>query len=224
MQAAQLLGRLNSLLIDYKLPIDMGKEWLDKFNEDDFSQFYCDTLSLLNQSTEDKDIYLKIKSDLEFRLLLNEQMPKLRDRYNEITYTASHGDYIYSQLICDNLNIKAIIDFSCAQSTPISLELMRFYALSSSDCYTAETFNIETFKKYISTYMQYFSLSSKDLRNMPYVYLYYLGRNKFTYREYLKTQEKNKIELLRFSSWRTDMCRYLFENAEYISKELLSLL
>lgn len=220
-QAAQLLGKLNVLLKNYKLPIAMGKDWLLKYNKNEYEQFYNETLLQLKNSNIEQKIYDKIESDIEYRILLNEKMDEYQSYFDKITYASSHGDYIYSQLICEDNQIKRIIDFSYAHSVPISLELMRFFTLSSNSFLQINKMNFNLLKSYISAYLSYFPLSKDDLRYMPYIYLYYMGRNKFLYREFIQNNNNN---LFHISSWRSDICRLIYDNAEDISNQLIELL
>lgn len=219
-QAAQLLGKLNILLKNFNLPIALGKDWLVKFDKNEYAQFYNETLLKLKDSNLEQNIYEKIETDINFRLLINEKMDEYQSYFNKITYTSSHGDYIYSQLICENDQIKRIIDFSYAHSVPISLELMRFFTLSSSSFFQIDNIDFSLLKSYISAYLSYFPLSRDDLRYMPYIYLYYMGRNKFLYRDFI---QNNNNDLFYISSWRSDICRLIYDNAENISNLLMEL-
>lgn len=220
-QAAQLLGKLNVLLKNYELPIAMGKDWLLKYNKNEYEQFYNETLLQLKTSNIEQKIYEKIETDIEFRLLINQQMDEYQNYFDKITYASSHGDYIYSQLICEDNQIKRIIDFSYAHSVPLALELMRFFTLSSNSFSQIKEMNYNLLKSYIGAYLSYFPLSRDDLRYMPYIYLYYMGRNKFLYREFIQKKNNN---LFHISSWRSDICRLIYDNAENISNQLIELL
>lgn len=220
-QAAQLLGKLNVLLKNYTLPIAMGKDWLLKYNKNEYAAFYNETLLQLKNSDIDQKTYEKIETDIEFRLLINEKMDEYQSYFDKITYAASHGDYIYSQLICEDDQIKRIIDFSYAHSVPISLELMRFLTLSSNSFLQINKLDFNLLKSYISAYLSYFPLTENDLRYMPYIYLYYMGRNKFLYREFIQNHNN---DLFHISSWRSDICRLIYDNAENISNQLIELL
>lgn len=220
-QAAQFLGKLNALLKNYRLPIAMGKDWLLKYNKNEHAQFYSETLLKLKHSNIERNTYEKIETDIEFRLLINEKMDEYQSYFDKVSYTSSHGDYIYSQLICEDNQIKRIIDFSYAHSVPISLELMRFFTLSSNAFLQINKMDFDLFKSYISAYLSYFPLSEDDLRYMPYIYLYYMGRNKFLYREFI---QNNDNDLFHISSWRSDICRLIYDNAENISNQLIELL
>ena len=220
-QAAQLLGKLNVLLTDYRLPIAMGKDWLNKYNKNEYEQFYNETLFQLKTFGIEQKIREKIETDIEFRLLMNEQMDEYQSYFDKITYASSHGDYIYSQLICKDNQIKRIIDFSYAHSVPLSLELMRFFTLSSNSFLRINEMDYNLLKSYISAYLSYFPLTRDDLRYMPYIYLYYMGRNKFLYREFI---QKRDNQLFHISSWRSDICRLIYDNAENISNQLIELL
>ena len=54
---------------------------------------------------------------------------------------------------------------------------------------------------------------------MSYIYLIQLLSSTYGYKEYINNNEN--IELLEFAYFRTDMCKYLFKNAENISNRLI---
>ena len=54
---------------------------------------------------------------------------------------------------------------------------------------------------------------------MSYIYLIQLLSSTYGYKEYINNNEN--IELLEFTYFRTNICEYLFNNAEKISNRLL---
>ena len=54
---------------------------------------------------------------------------------------------------------------------------------------------------------------------MSYIYLIQLLSSTYGYKEYINNNEN--IELLEFAHFRTNICKYLFKNAENISTRLL---
>lgn len=222
-EAAGLLGKLTSLIFDFDLPADMDQEWLSRFDIREASRAYRATLNMLEDSNESYERYESIKADLRFRLFLNGKLPMLSTYFKGITYCPSHGDFTNNRILCDEKGIKAFVNFSYAHRVPIVWELMRFYVLSSPE-FTAESgMDIESFKQYVARYKKSFPLTRTDLMNLPYVYLYSLCRNKYAYRRYLtETGEEREAEF-QFFSKRTRVSRYIYENAEKISDELLTL-
>ena len=67
--------------------------------------------------------------------------------------------------------------------------------------------------------MCFSALNECDLKYMPYVYLYQLGRSLYGYKEYM-TNAENKDELLKFAFWRTNVCRMLLNKDDETSARL----
>ena len=124
------------------------------------------------------------------------------------------------QYLCLGDKIKTIIDFASAKKIPAVWEIMRSYMQSAIDTKNPAEIDIEKFCEYVRRYMTTSTLSEYDLRYMPYVYLYQLGRSPYGYREYMLNVE-NKDKLLEFAVWRTDVCKMLVDKAGEISKMLV---
>ena len=72
---------------------------------------------------------------------------------------------------------------------------------------------------YIKEFNKYVKLNEYDLKYMSYIYLIQLLSSTYGYKEYINNNEN--IELLEFAYFRTNICKYLFNNAENISNILL---
>ena len=57
---------------------------------------------------------------------------------------------------------------------------------------------------------------------MSYIYLIQLLSSTYGYKEYINNNEN--IELLEFAHFRTNICKYLFNNSENISNRLLKII
>ena len=72
-------------------------------------------------------------------------------------------------------------------------------------------------------------LNKLDLELMPYFYLFTLLRSSFGYKGYIEKKNKGllvdliDIKTLEFAFWRTNMCKWMFDNANYISSKLKKL-
>ena len=216
-EAAEYLGKIHSILKEKELPMLFDRKWLDKFSETTNISFYLETLNLVEKSDISEIQKKKIQNDLVFLIEFTKEMNFLSSYFDHATYTASHGDFLHSQLICNDDRILKIIDFANVHKVPVVLELMRFYWMGSSDCQTPNLFDIYIFTEYLLSYMKYNHLSKKDIKSMPYIYLYYMGRNRFAYRDYLQTGDSRSFYE---SSWRVDVIRYLYQNADNISVKL----
>ena len=80
------------------------------------------------------------------------------------------------------------------------------------------TLDIDNLIDYVKEFTKYNYLNKYDLKYMPYLYLVQLLGSTFGYKQYIK--DNSKTELLEFALFRTRLCKYLFENAEIISKRL----
>lgn len=216
-EAAEYLGKIHSILKEKELPMLFDRKWLDKFSEMTNISFYLETLNLVEKSDINEIQKKKIQNDLAFLIEFTKEMNFLSSYFDHATYIASHGDFLPSQLICNDDRILKIIDFANVHKVPVVLELMRFYWMGSSDCQTPKLFDIHIFTEYLLSYMKYNPLSKKDIKSMPYIYLYYMGRNRFAYRDYLQTGDRCSFYE---SSRRVDVIRYLYQNADNISVKL----
>ena len=95
--------------------------------------------------------------------------------------------------------------------------LIRSYSYIDKDA-KAGTFNLDTFVDYVKTFNKYIKLNKYDLKYIAYLYLIQILNSNFGYKQYIYNHE-NK-ELLKFGFLRTNICRYLFNNASIISKRL----
>lgn len=220
-EAAKILGQLHEILNGYDLPVEMGNEWINNFNVSKS----CDKYNLLlnkAQNIEDSSIRNKIYDDLTFKKDLLRYIEPYGQYFDKLTYKSTHGDYNRMQYLCSKDRIEAIIDFATAKKIPAVWEVMRSYIQSAGD--TNDPFNLDTskFLEYVRYYMQFSVLTEYDLKYMPYVYLYQLGRSRYGYSEYMENAE-NKDNMLNFAFWRTNTCRMLVDKADDLSKSLIKL-
>ena len=69
--------------------------------------------------------------------------------------------------------------------------------------------------------MKYINLTEYDLKYMSYIYIFQLVSSTFGYKQY--NDDYSKKSLLDFAFFRTNLCNYLYDNLENISKKLLKL-
>ena len=217
-QTAEILAWLHNILKEYDLPVDMSDMWVKKFNVSQICASY-DSLIDSAQNIEDESIRYKIGEDLIFKKGLLKLIEPYGQYFSKLTYKSTHGDYNAMQYLCSGNRIKAIIDFASAKKIPAVWEIMRSYMQSANDTKDPFDFDISKFCEYVRRYMHYSALTECDLKYMPYVYLYQLGRSRYGYKEYM-TNAENKDELLEFAFWRTNVCRLLLNKADEISAKL----
>lgn len=138
----------------------------------------------------------------------------------KVTLKLCHGDYSVQQLIYNEELGTAIIDFETVRTMPIVWEIIRSYTYIDKDCKDGGL-SLSTFMDYVKEVMKHIELTEFDLKYMPYIYLFQLVGSTFGYKQY--NSDYSKTSLLEFALFRTNLCNYLFDNLEYLSKELLNL-
>lgn len=219
MDSARLLGRLHTILKNYPLPLEMGRDWLEAYKPENCAAQYENLLQTAEQNTGDPN-FPRIRADLLYKKELAFRISAYKDAYAGITYNATHGDYTEFQYICDGDHIKAVIDFSSARVLPVVWEILRSYIQSCGACKNGKPFDISHLCQYVREYMQYAPLTRADLEAMPYVYLHQLARSQYGYKQYLIKKAENRDALLQFAFWRTDICREIEAKADEISRKL----
>lgn len=176
----------------------------------------------LLKSIDDKkdDETLKIKKDLEEKIDMIKDISKKNIFVDtkKLTIKNTHGDFNVLQFIYKNDHINSVIDFVSACRMPVVWELIRSYSYIDKDVKNG-IFNLDTFNDYIKEFNKYVKLNEYDLKYMSYIYLIQLLSSTYGYKEYINNNEN--IELLEFAYFRTNICKYLFKNAENISSRLL---
>lgn len=175
-------------------------------------------LELIND--KDAEETLKIKRDLEEKINMIKNISKenIFIDTKKLTIKNTHGDFNILQFIYKNNHINSVIDFVSACRMPIVWELIRSYSYIDKNVKNG-IFNLDTFTDYIKEFNKYVKLNKYDLKYMSYIYLIQLLSSTYGYKEYINNNEN--IELLEFAYFRTNICKYLFNNAEKISSRLL---
>lgn len=175
-------------------------------------------LELINDKDDEET--LKIKRDLEEKINMIKEISEENIFINtkKLTIKNTHGDFNVLQFIYKNDHINSVIDFVSACRMPIVWELIRSYSYIDKNVKNG-IFNLDTFTDYIKEFNKYVKLNKYDLKYMSYIYLIQLLSSTYGYKEYINNNEN--IELLEFAYFRTNICKYLFNNAEKISNRLL---
>ena len=178
-------------------------------------------LELINDKDDEET--LKIKRDLEEKINMIKNISKenIFIDTKKLTIKNTHGDFNILQFIYKNNHINSVIDFVSACRMPVVWELIRSYSYIDKDVKNG-IFNLDTFTDYIKEFNKYVKLNDYDLKYMSYIYLIQLLSSTYGYKEYINNNEN--IELLKFAHFRTNICKYLFNNAENISNRLLKII
>lgn len=202
----------------------MAEQWLDSISAESVIAKY-DELIRIAKGKADAEKLPQFMEDLQYKKQLAVRCEEYKKYYDGITYCATHGDFQGCQLIWEQDEIKAVIDFSAAACLPVTWEIMRSFVQSSRLCWTTAIIDIVALCEYVREYMKFSPLTKNDMIAMPYVYLFQLAQSRYGYPQYLlNTDSEDKEGLLRFAFWRTQMCREVEKKANEISKELVKLL
>ena len=175
-------------------------------------------LKVINDKDDEET--LKIKRDLEEKINMIKDISEenIFIDTKKLTIKNTHGDFNVLQFIYKNNHINSVIDFVSACRMPVVWELIRSYSYIDKNVKNG-IFNLDTFTDYIKEFNKYVKLNDYDLKYMSYIYLIQLLSSTYGYKEYINNNEN--IELLEFAHFRTNICKYLFNNAENISNRLL---
>ena len=216
-ESAEILGKLTKALLDYP---KMGEE---NIIENNFSKE-----NTINKIQKMKDLILNLKDDnkykerfkeeLEFKINVSNEILNTFDVIRKLTIINAHGDFSVQQLIYNDEKETTIIDFEKAKQIPIIWEVMRSYSYIDKEVINGK-FNIETLVEYVNIFSKYVKLNKYDLKYAADLYLIQLATSTFGYKEY--NNDYSQLRLLDFAFFRTKLCKYLYENKEFITKRLL---
>lgn len=221
LQSARYLGIIVNALEDYPYN-DMFECNISKFTSDDTIDKAIEKHKNLIPLAKENDEYGKdIIKDMKDKIAMLEEVKKdgtFKEATN-LTIKKTHGDFNVLQFIYEKGKIKAVIDFVSAGELPIVWEIARSYNYIDKACKNG-VFDIDNLVMYVKEYLKYSTLNKDDLKYLPYVYLVQVLSSTYGYKEYLENGNKN---LLKFGKERTNICRYLMDNAKIISNELLKI-
>lgn len=217
LESAEYLGKIIKSLetLKIELPSNDVSSWYSKetINESIEKQqkllqkISADTYPQIYRDLTDKIFMLEyVRDNLDFR-----DMDKL-------TVMNTHGDYSVLQFMYKDGKINAIIDFVSACKMPIVWEVIRSYSYIDPKAKKGKI-DIDNLVQYVKRFTNYVELNKYDFKFMSYLYLVQLLGSTFGYKQYIA--DNSKTSLLSFAFFRTRLCKYLFENAEKITKVLM---
>lgn len=216
-ESATILGKLTKALEDYEL----DSAYNDYPTKEGLEEGINKLSDLITKIKEDNPYKDKIISDLKRRIEISKELLDFNFKdIKNVTLKICHGDYSVQQLIYNDNKETAVIDFETVRKMPIDWEIIRSYSYIDKECANGE-FNLNTFIDYVKEVQKYIKLTKYDLKYMPYIYIFQLVSSTFGYKQY--NNDYTKTSLLDFAFFRTNLCNYLYDNLEKISKELLKL-
>jgi len=161
----------------------------------------------------------KFKKDLNYKIEISKEILKSFDFsiIRNLTITNAHGDYCVLQLIYNDKKGTTVIDFEKAKKLPIIWEVMRSYSYIDKEAKNGNL-NIEKLSRYVKEFSKYVKLNEYDLKYAGYIYLIQVVGSTFGYKEY--NNDYTQTELLNFAFFRTNLCKFLYDNLEKIGQKL----
>ena len=217
-ESATILGKMTKELKEYKGLSEDGimDKWFSKESLETGISKMLDLQKKLNSDNPYKDIFFK---DLEEKIKISKEIKEKFDFNNirKMTIINAHGDYSVQQLIYNDNNETTVIDFETAKKLPIIWEVMRSYSYIDKEAKNGEL-NIDTLVDYVKEFSKYIKLNEYDLKYAAHIYLIQTVSSVFGYKQYNDNYEK--IGLLQFAFFRTNLCRFLYNHLEEISLRL----
>lgn len=163
----------------------------------------------------------EVTDDLVFKRAAVAELPNIKLAARMFTRGATHGDYSIRHLVLNGQQIAAVIDWSSACRQPFVWEVLRSYTYADPACADGRI-DLEGARRYVGTFLNFQSLTRRDLTAGPDLYYAQQLRSTYGYRQFL-LDGTNSPELLRFAHWRTRLCRWLQKNRGDVGAALADL-
>ena len=218
-ESAEILGKVTKALLNYP---EMSEENIieKNFSKENTINKIMKMQDLIENLKEDNKYKDRVKEELEFKIKVSNEIVNDFDFevIRKLTIINAHGDFSVQQLIYNDEKETTVIDFETAKKMPIIWEVMRSYSYVDKEAADGKL-NIDTLVDYVKHFSEYIKLNEYDLKYAADLYLIQLAASPFGYKEY--NNDYTQLGLLNFAFFRTNLCKYLYENKDIISKRLL---
>lgn len=212
--SAEVLGKIHKVLCNFEqLPVGIGQNFFKNMTPRSTLPTYLETIALAQQRGDHK-----IEEDLKFRIELIQRFDISPVDFDALTCGNSHGDYLISQMICEEDKINAIIDWTSACRHPFVWEIMRSFVYAEPSCANGEI-DFQLLISYIQSYLEFFPLTGNDLWNMPRVFFYQIAVCDY-YRQYYYSSSENRDLFLHQAHFSTQLMRWFDKNLEELCSHL----
>lgn len=217
-QSAEILANIHKLLGHFSgFNIDFSPKWIREMADSSENAKKIEKIIKKAENMPDHSLKDMIIEDCKWKIKMLPSLSRLQNEFNSLTRKNSHGDYNTYQWICEKGKIKTIIDFGSCSNLPIIWEMIRSYTYAAQECSKIIEMNMEYYCRYLSHYLKNNTLSCNDLQRGFAFYYYTLMPSTFGYKQYIDDYMKGKYNnLIEFAFWRTRMCQYLAQNADFL--------
>lgn len=216
-ESAKLLGTIHTVLLDYKpLHEGVGQNFFRNCSLDNIRKGYESTLKQAIDNG-DTQITLDIKSNMN----ILERMNSYNFDMKKFTYANTHGDFMITQLICDENKINGCIDWTTSCRHPVVWEIMRSYVYASPRCAEGEI-DIADFIEYVKIYQKFAKLNPYDLENMGKLFFQFCAVCNF-YSQYYSSMTKNKGIFLQQATLSSKLLIWFEKHIDELTLALMKL-
>lgn len=215
---AKMLGQIHRALKDFpELPEGIGAGFFSFMTPQRAKKSYEKSLQIARQRGD-----TQIEEDLSWRIQLLSRLTPYRFDAGNLTCQGTHGDYVISQLICGENEIRAVIDWTSACVHPVIWEIIRSYVYAAPSC-TEGMIDPDEFSAYVRAYLEEAPLTKKDMQDMAELFFYQLAVCDY-YGQYYASQAQNRDLFLHQAQFSTKLMRHLEHAKDALGEKLAALL
>ena len=218
-ESASILGKITKELADYP---ELSEEGIieKNFSKESLERKMQKLKELKNNLNKENKYKEKFEQDLDYKIKV---LRNIIDKFDfsiirKLTIVNTHGDFSVQQLIYNDQKGTTVIDFETSKKMPIVWEVMRSYSYIDKDAKSGKL-NIDTLVDYFNEFSKYVKLNEYDLKYAPHIYLIQLSSSPFGYNIY--NNDPTQESILEFAFFRTNLCKFLYENLDKISNRLI---
>ena len=228
LRTVAMLGKINASLENYKMKPrkDLSVSYCEEYDAGDVVKRLEKSLARLNAADIGEKELGEISTAVQYLQKVQPSIKKYGSLFKYLTHSSTHGDYHVDNLIYEEDEIVAIVDWTSSGYMPVGFNLM---VLGLDFCMEDIGINSTDFSGFIKSlheYTAYAPLTYYDYKLMPYAYLLFWGRTAALARveRYVNHRLADNDELakrkLKMVLRAIRICKYLEQNADIISCQL----
>lgn len=213
-KAPELLAEIHETLKDFEeLPEGIGTDFFQYRKPEKTIKSFQRSLQIAVKNGDHENA-----GDIRDMIKILNHFLKYEFDVSKFTYGNTHGDYMISQLICTDNDIKGIIDWTTACRHPLVWEVVRSYIFMASECKEA-MLNIEKFESYLKAYLKKGRLNRYDIENAGRLFFYFLAVCDF-YGRYYQSLAKNRVIYLEQAKLSKNMLKWFDGHIDELNVQL----
>ncbi|MDY4968829.1 MAG: DUF2087 domain-containing protein [Lachnospiraceae bacterium] len=216
-ESALLLAKIHEAMKNIEnIPVGIGADFFKYRKPEHMKKSYVSTLQ---QARNNGDI--DIADSICANMSVIEKMPSYGFDINKFSCGNTHGDYMISQLIWNDVTVNGIIDWTCVCKHPYIWEVVRSYVFMAPEVKQGEI-DIEALINYIADYMKVSSLSAHDIENAGNLFYYFLAVCNF-YGQYYDSISKNRYIYLEQANMSSRLLIWFEKHLDELNERLCEL-